>query len=216
MNQSGASVGVARRVLVAALLGVLLLLGRGAAAGGTQDAERFVSTLGDRTLVALRSSTDPERRFRELAGLLDQAVDVDLVGRLVLGRHWQAASEAQRQEYTRLFRDYFRDGLARRFSGYTGSERITVTGSREAGDDTLVGTRVTVAGRSAPVDVEWRVRREGDRFVVIDVVAAGVSLLVTNRSQFDALVAKGGMDGLLAQMRRWHEGAAPQPGAGSV
>jgi phospholipid transport system substrate-binding protein len=207
---------MARRVLVAVLLGVVLLLGRGAAAGGTQDAERFVSALGERTLVALRSSADPERRFRELADLLDRVVDVDLVGRLVLGRHWQAASEAQRQEYARLFRDYLRDGLARRFGAYTGSERFTVTGSREAGDDTLVGTRVTLAGQSAPVDVEWRVRREGDRLVVIDVVAAGVSMLVTNRSQFDTLVAKGGLDGLLAQMRSWRDGAGPRPGAGAV
>ena len=213
MGPSGAWFGPARRVLVAVLLGVVLLLGRAAGAAGTQDAERFVSTLGDRTLVALRSSTDPERRFREVAGLLDQAVDVDLVGRLVLGRHWQAASEAQRQEYARLFRDYFRDGLARRFSAYAGSERFAVTGSRETGDDTLVGTRVTVAGQSAPVDLEWRVRREGDRFVVIDLVAAGVSLLVTNRAQFDALVAKGSLDGLLVQLRSWHDGAAPQPGA---
>src|SRR3954447_7235310 len=205
--------GVGRRALAAGLLGLVLLLGRAAAAGGAPDAERFVSALGERTLVALRGSADPQQRVRDLAGLLDQAVDVELVGRLVLGRHWQAASAAQRQEYERLFRDYFRDGLARRFSAYTGSERFTLTGSREAGDDTLVGTRVTLAGQSVPVDVEWRVRREGDRFVVIEVVAAGISMLVTNRSQFDALVAKGGVDGLLAQLRSWNDGAAPQRGA---
>src|SRR3954464_10151339 len=72
--------GVGRRALAAGLLGLVLLLGRAAAAGGAQDAERFVSALGERTLVALRGSADPQQRVRDLAGLLDQAVDVELVG----------------------------------------------------------------------------------------------------------------------------------------
>src|SRR3954451_15686251 len=79
--------GVGCRALVVVLLGLVLLLGRAAAAGGAQDAERFVSALGERTLVALRGSADPQQRVRDLAGLLDQAVDVKLVGRLVLATH---------------------------------------------------------------------------------------------------------------------------------
>src|SRR3954447_11110487 len=78
--------GVGRRALAAGLLGLVLLLGRAAAAGGAPDAERFVSALGERTLVALRGSADPQQRVRDLAGLLDQAVDVELVGRLAPGR----------------------------------------------------------------------------------------------------------------------------------
>jgi phospholipid transport system substrate-binding protein len=202
-----------RRAAVAALLALAFLLGRPAAAGGTRDAEAFVGALGERALAALREDADGEQRARSVAGLLEQAVDLDLVGRLVLGRHWQAASEAQRQDYVRLFRDYFRDGLARRLGAYSGGARLTLTGSREAGDgDTLVGTRIAIAGSPAPVALEWRVRREGERLVVIDVVAEGVSMLVTNRAQFDAVVARSGLDGLLAQMRRWHAGAASRPG----
>jgi ABC-type transporter MlaC component len=45
------------------------------------------------------------------------------------------------------------------------------------------------------------VRWEDDRYAVIDVVAEGVSMLVTNRSQFEAVVAERGVAGLLAELR---------------
>jgi phospholipid transport system substrate-binding protein len=202
-----------RRAAVTVLLALAFLPGRPAAAGGTRDAEGFVSALGERALAALGEGGDEGQRLRSIAGLLEQAVDLDLVGRLVLGRHWQAATEAQRQEYGRLFRDYFRDGLARRLGACSGGARLALTGSREVGDgDTLVGTRLVLAGASAPVALEWRVRREGDRLVIIDVVAEGVSMLVANRAQFDAVIARSGMDGLLAQMRGWHASVTSRPG----
>jgi ABC-type transporter MlaC component len=35
-----------------------------------------------------------------------------------------------------------------------------------------------------------------------------VSLVVTNRAEFDAIIARRGLDGLLEQMRRWRDEAA--------
>lgn len=179
-----------------------------AAAPSATDPDAFIAGLGERTFAALgRPGATPDRRFREVAGLFDEAVDVDLVARLVLGRHWRSLDEGQRAEYLRLFRAYTRDGLARRFTAYADGGRLTLTGTRKAGDDdTLVGTRILLAGGKPPVSVDWRVRDAGGgRLVIVDVVAEGVSMLVTNRSQFDSIVNSRGIDGLLAQMRGWHE-----------
>jgi phospholipid transport system substrate-binding protein len=177
----------------------------------TQDAAGFIDRLGERALAAVAGGADPAQRVGTVAELLEEAADLDLIARLVLGRHWQQASGAQRQEYLRLFRSYARDSLARRFDDYAGGGTFSVTGSRPVGpDDTAVSTRVTLAGGKPPVAIDWRVRREGDRFVVIDVVAEGVSLLVTNRAQFESVISSRGLDGLLAQMRAWHEaGSGP-------
>ena len=68
-----------------------------------QDAAGFINRLGERALVAVSGGGDPAQREGGVAALLEQAADLDLIARLVLGRHWQQASEAQRQEYLRLF-----------------------------------------------------------------------------------------------------------------
>jgi phospholipid transport system substrate-binding protein len=153
-----------RRLLLAAagaawLLHPLSALGAATATAPAAEAERFIAALGERTVRVLdRPGSDQAGRARGMAEVLDQAVDVEVVARLVLGRHWRAASEAQRREYVALFRAYVLDTLGQRFSYYTGSERFEITGSRDAGgNDTLVNSRILYTGYP-PTHIDWRVR----------------------------------------------------------
>ena len=66
----------------------------------------------------------------------------------------------------------------------------------------MVATMITLGNGAAPA-VEWRVRQKGASYRIVDVVVEGVSLVVTNRDQFAAIVAKSGMDGLLRELRDW-------------
>lgn len=197
----------------AALLTALLVLLSAGLAGATPpaEAERFINELGVRTLGVLsRPGADDDERIRELAGILDEAADLRLIARLVLGRHWRAASEDQRREYLALFHSYARDGLAQRFGTYKGGQRFAISGSRQVDDtDTLVSTQIYLAPGQPPVMVDWRVRDSGGRLVIVDVVAEGISMLITNRAEFDSIVNRRGIDGLLIEMRGWHAGAAP-------
>jgi phospholipid transport system substrate-binding protein len=192
-----------RRLLLAAAAGAAWLLHPlTTLAAAPSEAEQFIATLGERTVRVLdRPGSDQAGRARGMAEVLDQAVDVEVVARLVLGRHWRAASEAQRREYVALFRAYVLDTLGQRFSYYTGSERFEITGSRDAGgNDTLVNSRILYTGYP-PTHIDWRVRRDGGRLMIVDIVAEGVSMLVTNRSEFDSIVSRGGVDGLLRELR---------------
>jgi len=67
--------------------------------------------------------------------------------------------------------------------------------------DALVSTRILSEG--PPLAVDWRVRELDDRsLVAIDVIVEGVSLIVTQRSEFGAVIERQGLDGLLAELRR--------------
>ena len=93
-------------------------------------------------------------------------------------------------------------GLVRRLGGTKGVERVEVTGSRLVGsEDSMVSTRITLGNEGSPANVEWRVRQGDTGYRIIDVVAEGVSLAVTTRNEFGAIVSQGGIDGLLAQLR---------------
>ena len=93
-------------------------------------------------------------------------------------------------------------GLVRRLGGTKGVERVEVTGSRLVGnEDSMVSTRINLGNEGSPHNVEWRVRQGDAGHRIIDVVAEGVSLAVTTRNEFGAIVSQRGMDGLLAQLR---------------
>src|SRR5689334_6793556 len=178
MAFEGMGPGGARRgflgVLGAALLCRPTLAG---AAVKVSDPEAFIKSVGDRALAALNAEgVGQEERVRRLQDLLGDATDLDLVGRLALGRYWRQATAAQRAEYLKLFRDYARSGLAQRLHEYGGGVHFQVTGSRPAGEgDTVVSTEVT-RGDQPAVHVDWRVRKVGGRYAIVDVVAEGVSM----------------------------------------
>lgn len=177
------------------------------AQAASADPERFVAGLAERAFEILRTMQGAERE-RALADLLDRGVDLRQLARLVLGRHWAVASEAERAEYVELFRAYALQGLTSGLANYSGRERLSVGGSRPASEqDVLVSTELAPEGRPAN-RIEWRVRT-GDRPVVVDVVVEGVSLLITNRSEVDSIVGRVGVAGLLREMRSWSAGGGP-------
>jgi phospholipid transport system substrate-binding protein len=191
-----------RRLLAMA---VVLLLPVGVAA--QDNPEEFIRKLAQEAIELSRSNVQAE----QLERLLDRSTDIPLVGRLVLGRYWRAAGDEQRQDYLALFRGYVLAGITRRLGGAKGIEKVEVTDSQPAsGRDSMVATMITLGNGAAPSRVEWRVRQKGASYRIVDVVVEGVSLVVTNRDQFAAIVAESGMDGLLRELRDWSTRPAEQ------
>ena len=171
-------------------------------AANAEEARTFVDRLGQRTIAALdQVGDDAAARRQAIASLLDEAVDLTLIARLCLGRHWRTAGDTQRGEYVALFRANVLAVLARRMSWYTGGEKFVVTSSRPAGDDAMVASEIVYATNDPPLKIEWRVRGNDGQPTIVDVLPEGVSLVLTYRSEFDEVVARGGMDGLIAELR---------------
>jgi len=195
-----------RRRLLGGALGLALLAlvsWQGVRAEPSADAARtLIETVGHDVLGILRdASLSDQQKFDQLVDLLSGPIDLDLVARLILGRHWRTASEAQRADYLELFRAFALHTLASRLDVYGGQD-FEITGAKVVGrQDALVSTRILSEG--PPLAVDWRVRELDDRsLVAIDVIVEGVSLIVTQRSEFGAVIERQGLDGLLAELRR--------------
>lgn len=182
----------------------LLLGGRRARAAVSADAaQQMIQNVGVEVLGVLRDpALDNPQKFDRLVALLDGPIDLEIIARLILGRHWRSASEAQRAEYLELFRAFALDNLASRLHVYDGQDFEIVSAQAVNERDAVVVTRVTGGGRP-PLRVDWRVRERGDGdLVAIDVIIEGISLIVTQRSEFSAVIERRGMDGLLAELRQ--------------
>jgi phospholipid transport system substrate-binding protein len=185
-------------------LAALVLGSCGAKAAVSADAARqMIQSVGDDVLAILRDpALDNKQKFDRLVALLDGPIDLNIIARLILGRHWRSANEAQQAEYLELFRAFALDNLASRLHVYDGQD-FEIVGAQTVNErDAVVATRVTGGGRP-PLKVDWRVREldDGD-LVAIDVIVEGISLIVTQRSEFSAVIERRGMDGLLAELRQ--------------
>lgn len=189
-----------RRVVLPALFAAFVMASS-AVFASTEDAAQFVQRLGERTIETLRDeglSLDQRReRFR---GLLIQGFDISFIGRFVIGRYWRAATAEQRGAYMVLYNEFFLTTYASRIGGH-GGRNFVVTGARVANaKDVIVRSRIERAG-GRPISADWRVRKIDGRYRVIDIMVEGISMALTQRSEFTSLARRGGLDGLIMSLR---------------
>lgn len=165
------------------------------AADQVASAQVFVQSMAQRGIDFLSDeSLSPEARKEEFRQLLRSSYDMRTIGRFALGTYWKGASKAQQEEYQKLFEKKIVDVYSARFSEYKG-QKLEVTGARaETETDSIVSSYVVPSKGGDKVQVDWRVRNKGGQNKVIDVIVAGVSMAVTQRSDFASVIQRGGGD----------------------
>jgi len=190
-----------RRLFVLLIAGFIAVSSPVAAADPAVD---FISDLGARAIGELTakdmSQADRETKFRQL---LDEHFDVPAIGRFVLGRHWKVATDAQKTEYLKLFEDFIVRSYAVRFAGYSG-QTFAVKGSTPGPKSTTVVHSTVLQSNAQPIRVDWRVEPRGERLVITDIIVEGVSMSVTQRSEFASVIQSSGgkVEGLLEALRK--------------
>ncbi|WP_135468170.1 MlaC/ttg2D family ABC transporter substrate-binding protein [Crenalkalicoccus roseus] len=208
-----------RRVLLSACglaLGAALLPLAPMARAQTDPARAaaFIQAVGQELVAAINNPALPHaERRRRVADILRQAVDIEGVGRFILGRWWRQATPQEQQEYLRLFEETLIRNLAARFGEYQGVQFQLGRTQQRTEDDVLVNTIITRPG-TAPFALDWRVSEVGGQPRIVDVIAEGTSLRLTQRSEYSAVVQRNGgqVSALLAAMRQQIQQLAAREG----
>lgn len=155
-------------------------------------AKAFIQSVADRGIVFLSDKKgNLEAQKKSFRALLRDSFDLETIGRFALGKYWRVATPAQRAEYQRLFEKMVIDVYADRFSSYDG-QVLVVSDAKAVGDnDVMVATQIVPKDGSEKINIDWRVRKGDAGFKVVDVVVEGVSMGVTQRSDFAAVIGRG-------------------------
>ncbi|GJL85570.1 MAG: hypothetical protein DHS20C02_13450 [Micavibrio sp.] len=170
----------------------------------TAGAEAFVDSMAQRAIDFLGDeSITHDQRQAKFKKLLKSSFDMKTIGRFALGRYWRTSNDAQRKEYLKLFENMVVEVYSSRFGEYKG-QTVEVRSSRADGEtDFIVTSYVLPVGSGSEIQVDWRVRHKGGQYKIIDVIVAGVSMSVTQRSDFASVIQRGGgeVNVLLAHLR---------------
>ena len=175
-----------RRAVLA--LGVVLAapLLAGAPAAAATPAETFVSDNIQKGLLILRDNKlSVVQRREQFKALLINLVDTRRVALYTLGQYRNTASPADIDAFAAAFQDYASAAYQTYFSKYT-NQTLKVTGSTQRNPtDFVVHTQLIEPGSSQqPAAVDFRVRTDGGKPVLVDVAYEGVWLSLAQRDQF--------------------------------
>jgi phospholipid transport system substrate-binding protein len=194
---------IRRAFVIASIFALGLSMARDAAAGQVSDQlrsriDRVVAILEDPVL-----KVRPEERRVALRGAATDIFDFTEITRRSLGRHWQAATPAEREELVYLFTALLERSYLGRIEQYSG-ERIVVIGDVLDGELATVRTRLVSKGGTETL-VDYRLYRAGDRWMAYDVSVEGVSLVANYRAQFNKIIQASSAQALVKRLRAKQE-----------
>jgi len=165
--------------------------------------EQFVSDLGNQIITLIRSTNKLEEKRDHFRVLLKANFDMKSIGKFVLSRFWKQATDAQKDQFLKLFEQNMVDTYTSQFDQYK-DETMVVNGSRRDEGDGAVWVNSKVQGPARdPVSIRWKLYDVNGKFKVYDIHVNEVSMCITHRSEYASIIGKhgGSIDGLIKDMQ---------------
>ena len=137
----------------------------------------------------------------KIESLFSDKVDITFVAKFVLGKNWRTASPAQQQDYIAAYRPFILKNYASKLAKYSG-QTYTLKNAHADGDASVVTMEINDPKGGQNIIVDYRLRGDERSFKIVDITVEGVSLLSTQRSEFNGIVERKGVDGLVAALKQ--------------
>jgi len=167
--------------------------------------DQLVQKVTEEVLAAVKSDRqlaagDKQKALKLAEEKVLPHIDFETATRLAVGRAWSQASPEQRRKLV----DEFRKMLVRTYSNgiqsYQGQTmKILPSRGRQDPQDATVRAQFVRAG-GQPLPLEFQARKTPQGWKIYDISIEGVSLVLTYRSEFDAVVREGGIEALVKRL----------------
>jgi phospholipid transport system substrate-binding protein len=172
------------------------------AAGNIDGAKQFVNGVATQVLAIVKDGSGKSAQQEKLLGVVDANIDIDYVAKFVLGKYWRQATTEQQQAYLEAYRPFLKKNYVSKLTRYSG-QTFTVGQGRVDSDGSYVVTMKINDPAGQDVSMLYRVV-DGAKgtYRISDIVVEGVSLLATQRSEFDSIAQSKGVDGLIDALKK--------------
>ncbi|MFN2645997.1 MAG: phospholipid-binding protein MlaC [Burkholderiales bacterium] len=167
--------------------------------------DQLVQKITDEILAAVKSDKQLAAGDRQKAVTLAEEkvlpyVDFEQATRLAVGRSWNQATPEQKKRLVTEFRNMLVRTYSNAVEGYQGQTlKVLPSRGKQDPEDTVVRTQFIRAG-GQPLPIDFSMRKTAEGWKVYDITVEGVSLVMTYRSEFDAVVKQEGIDGLIKRL----------------
>lgn len=191
------------RLPVAALVGFLLLSLISIAAKSetlppTETVNRLHAALID--VMQNAGALGFAGRRERLSPVIKKSFEFAFISQVVLGRFWADLPETDRARMIDTFTRLTLATYASRFDGYSGEQFQQVEVKPMNRGRILVRTELVRSGKE-PVQLDYVLQEENNQWLIVNVVANGVSDLSLKRADYGSVMKSHGFDGLMERLQ---------------
>lgn len=146
---------------------------------------------------------DPEMLRTIMEEELVPHIDYKFAAFMVLGKHFKSVPQEKMGEYITVFRQYLITSYAVAM-GYYDNQTVQFEPESSFDDKKSVTVRAVVQDPKRPeIKIAFKVRKDSktNEWKAYDMVAEGISMLNSKRSEFESILRQDGIDAVIALMR---------------
>jgi phospholipid transport system substrate-binding protein len=147
----------------------------------------------------LKKPKNEAKRRAALKNAIGGIFDYNEMAKRALGPHWKSRSKAEQKEFVGLFATLLEKSYAGKIESYN-NEKIIYDSESMDGDYADVKSRVITA-KHDEYSLDYRLLKQGNRWMVYDVMIEGVSLVSNYRSQFNRIIVNQGYAKLVQKLQ---------------
>ena len=141
--------------------------------------------------VILNAYTDTSMTNEARFLMIENTINYNFAGagiaKFVSGDSWNNADKVTKKEYIKLFKRHLALNISSLLQGYS-NQQYELSNSKYDSKSKVSLINMEIFGETGNLEVTWRVKQAKDRFFVIDLLVADISLVVTKRSEFNSML----------------------------
>ena len=152
------------------------------------EAKNWLNKEIDIIISAYQNNSLPnENKFLMVENTINNNFAGTGIAKFVAGKSWNSASKEVKIEYIKLFKRHLALNISSMMQGYSDQKyQLTNSSYDEKNKITLID--MEIFSDTGSIQVTWRVKKSKDRYFVIDLLVADISLVVTKRSEFNSML----------------------------
>ncbi len=169
---------------------------------------KFINDITNRTSEILSSQNTIELKIKELIKIGESSVDIDGIGFYTLGKHRKNLSDDKKDEFKKIFREYFLKSFSSRLVEYKEAKIVVVSEDIKNEKYTIVSSKLLATSDRPEVSIDWRVyTKDPSKPLIRDLVIEGLSLARTQKEEFNSIISNNGgnIDALFISLKEFNK-----------
>lgn len=186
-------------ILLFAVNSVLLL---SVCANQSQKVQDFVNNTAQQVMLVIDSNDADIQKKQNLRDIFCNTVDITWMGKFALGKYYRKIEQEQLKEYLTVYKAFLINAYVSKFSEYNGVNFDIDSIKLISNSQYIVNTKVlNKKYNSKYINVAYRIKMVNERFLIRDIIAEDISLILGQRSDFNSIISKEGLRELIQKLK---------------
>ena len=167
----------------------------------------FINDITSKASNILSSQDTMEVKIQELVKIGENSVDIDGIGFYTLGKHRKSLNEDQKDQFKKIFREYFLKSFSTRLVEYKEAKIVVISEDVINEKYTIVKSKLLATSNRPEISIDWRVyTKNPSKPLIRDLIIEGLSLARTQKEEFNSIIMNnnGDVNALFTSLREFN------------